>query len=134
MPLLITGVAGVAGYNALDYFRRRYPGQVVAIRQRDNWRLVGPEIVVCNAEDRDGLARLFERSPFGSVLDCAGNCALKSCQLDPEMAWRINVEGVRNLVDVARQYQARLVHLSVDLVYSVAAEQGGTSKPIRPIR
>jgi dTDP-4-dehydrorhamnose reductase len=114
---LITGVAGVAGYNALAYFRRRYPGQVVAVRQRDNWRLVGPEIVVCNAEDRDGLARLFQRHRFGSVLDCAGNCALKSCQLDPEMAWRINVEGVRNLVDVARQYQARLVHLSVDLVY-----------------
>lgn len=38
LPLLITGVAGVAGYNALDYFRTRYPGQVIAIRQEDNWR------------------------------------------------------------------------------------------------
>ena len=118
LPLLITGVAGVAGYNALDYFCQRYPGQVMAMRQRDNWRLVGPAIVVCNAEDRAGLARLFAEHRFRSVLDCAGNCALKSCQLDPEMAWRINVEGVRNLVDVAEQYDARLVHLSVDLVYS----------------
>ena len=41
LPLLITGVAGVAGYNALDYFRARYPGQVIAIRQEDNWRLRG---------------------------------------------------------------------------------------------
>ncbi len=118
LPLLITGVAGVAGYNALEYFYRRYPGQVVAIRQRDNWRLVSPAIEVCNAEDRDGLERLFQQYRFKSVLDCAGNCALKSCQLDPEMAWRINVEGVRNLVDVARRHEARLVHLSVDLVYS----------------
>lgn len=118
LPLLITGVSGVAGYNALDYFCPRFPDQVLAMRQRDNWRLVGPSIVVCNAEDRTGLARLFEQHRFRSVLDCAGNCALKSCQLDPEMAWRINVEGVRNLVDVAEQYDARLVHLSVDLVYS----------------
>ncbi|HTU24083.1 MAG TPA: sugar nucleotide-binding protein [Pirellulales bacterium] len=118
LPLLITGVAGVAGYNAVDYFRRRYPGQVIALRQRDNWRLVGDGIVVCNAEDRDGLARLFAEHRFRSVLDCAGNCALKSCQLDPAMAWRINVAGVGNLVDVAEQYDARLVHLSVDLVYS----------------
>ena len=36
LPLLITGVAGVAGYNALHYFRERYPGQVVGIRPCNN--------------------------------------------------------------------------------------------------
>ena len=41
LPLLITGVAGVAGYNALEYFQERYPGRVIGIRQRDNWRLTG---------------------------------------------------------------------------------------------
>ena len=39
LPLLITGVAGVAGYNALDYFQAKYPGQVIGIRQEDNWPL-----------------------------------------------------------------------------------------------
>ena len=51
LPLLITGIAGVAGYNALHYFRARYPGQVIGIRQQDNWRLAGDGIVACNAED-----------------------------------------------------------------------------------
>ena len=37
LPLLITGVAGVAGYNALHYFRTRFPGQVVGIRQKNKW-------------------------------------------------------------------------------------------------
>jgi dTDP-4-dehydrorhamnose reductase len=124
LPLLITGAAGVAGYNALDYFRARYPGQVTAIRQRDNWRLTGPGVVACNAEDRHGLARLFAEHRFASVLDCAGNCALKSCELDPAMAWRINVEGVRNLIGLVQQYQARFVHLSIDLVFSGTAEGG----------
>ena len=59
----------------------------------DNWRLSGPSIVVCNAEDRPGLARLFADTASVRCCDCAGNCALKSCELDPEMAWRINVEG-----------------------------------------
>ena len=57
LPLLITGVAGVAGYNALDYFAARYPGQVVGIRQADNWPLRGPHIVACDAEDRRELVR-----------------------------------------------------------------------------
>ncbi len=118
LPLLITGVAGVAGYNAMSYFQARYPGQVFAIRQRDNWRLTGPGILPCNAEDRDELARLFAEHRFGAVLNCAGNCALKSCELDPDMAWRINVEGVRNLLELVCEYETRFVHLSVDLVFS----------------
>jgi dTDP-4-dehydrorhamnose reductase len=118
LPMLITGVAGVAGYNALEYFSDRYPGQVVGIRQRDNWRLVRPGVVACNAEDEQALARLFDEHQFASVLDCAGNCALKSCELDPAMAWRINVEGVRTLISQVQRSGARLVHLSVDLVFS----------------
>ncbi len=118
LPLLITGVAGVAGYNALHYFERKYPGQVVGIRQQDNWRLTGPSVAVCDAEDRETLTRLFDRHQFASVLDCAGNCALKSCELDPAMAWRINVEGVQNLLAVIAGRDVRLVHLSIDLVFS----------------
>ena len=122
LPLLITGVAGVAGYNALAYFQAKYSGQVIGIRQQDNWRLSGPGIVACNAEDRERLAALFEQYRFAGVLDCAGNCALKSCELDPAMAWRINVEGVRNLISLARPHGARLVHLSIDLVFSGAGD------------
>lgn len=118
LPLLITGIAGVAGYNALHYFANRYPGQVVGIRQQDNWRLAGETIVACDAEDRDTLARLCDRYAFRSVLDCAGNCALRACELDPELAWRINVDGVRNLLGVVDAVAARVVHLSIDLVFS----------------
>ncbi|MCE5267824.1 MAG: sugar nucleotide-binding protein [Planctomycetaceae bacterium] len=125
LPLLITGVAGVPGYNAMAYFAAKYPGQVIGIRQADNYRLVGPGIVACNAEDRSGLARLFEEHRFASVLDCAGNCALRQCELAPELAWRINVEGVRNLLSQTVPRGIRLVHLSCDLVYSGEGGCGG---------
>jgi dTDP-4-dehydrorhamnose reductase len=124
LPLLITGVAGVAGYNALDYFRRRFPGQVVGIRQRDNWRLAGEGIVACDAEDNAGLRQLFEQYAFRSVLNCAGNCALKACELDTRLAWRTNVEGLINLLSIIVEREVRLVHLSVDLVFS-GTGQGG---------
>jgi dTDP-4-dehydrorhamnose reductase len=73
---------------------------------------------VCDAEDIERLRELFDKYRFQSVLDCAGNCALKSCELDPAMAWRINVEGPRNLLEVIHDREVRLVHLSIDLVYS----------------
>ena len=118
LPLLITGIAGVAGYNAFQFFRHRYPGQVVGIRRSDNWRLAGDGIVACDGHDRDGLTRLFDRHGFAAVLNAEGSCKLKSCELDPTMAWRVNVQSVETLLDVIGTESARLVHLSVDLVFS----------------
>jgi dTDP-4-dehydrorhamnose reductase len=118
LPLLITGVAGVAGYNALNYFRASYPGQVIAIRQADNWPLSGEGIVACDAEDNARLRALFDEYQFQSVLNCAGNCALRACELDSRLAWRTNVEGLINLLSIAIERDVRLVHLSIDLVYS----------------
>jgi dTDP-4-dehydrorhamnose reductase len=124
LPLLVTGVSGVSGYNAFHYFRARYPGQVIGLRQVNNWRLQGPDVAACDAEDQRGLARLFDRFGFASVLNCAGNCALKSCELDPPMAWRINLQGLRTLLEVVGGRAVRLVHLSIDLVFSGTGNGG----------
>ena len=118
LPLLITGVAGVTGHNALPYFRARYPGRVVGVRPVSNWRLTGPDIVAVDLEDAKAVRELFARHGFRSVLHCGGNCALKACELDPSMAHRVNVEGVANLLANIAGRSIRLVHLSSDLVFS----------------
>src|SRR3954454_1633060 len=132
LPLLITGVAGVAGYNAFHYFRARYPGKVIAIRQEDNWPLTGDGVVPCNAEDHGRLRAMFDEYQFRSVLNCAGNCALRACELDSRLAWRTNVEGLINLLSIVVERDCRLVHLSIDLVYSGAdtiEQRAGASSP-----
>ena len=118
LPLLVTGVAGVAGYNAFHDFRRRYGKQVIGIRRKDNWPLRGDGIVACDGDDRDSLERLFDKHQFAAVLNCEGTCKLKSCELDPKMAERVNIESVATLLDVIGGRGTRLVHLSIDLVFS----------------
>lgn len=130
LPLLVTGIAGVAGLGALEYFRHRFPGQVVGIRQRDAWRQTGPAIEACDLEDHAALGRLFKQYRFGSVLDCAGNCALRACELDTRLAWRTNVEGLTNLLTQVVEYKTRLVHLSIDLVF--AGRPGGGYREDEP--
>jgi dTDP-4-dehydrorhamnose reductase len=118
IPLLITGITGVAGFNALHYFQKRYPAQVVGIRPRRTWRLQGENVVPLDIEDTDGLRALFRRHRFRSVLNCLGNCALKSCELDPAMAQQLNVASAAAIVANSRAHGSRLVHLSSDLVFS----------------
>lgn len=124
LPLLVTGIAGVAGYNAFHYFRHRHPGRVIGKLRTDNRPMSGEAIVACNLEDRDELRRLFDRYQFAAVLNCAGSCKLKSCELDPEMARRVNVSGVENLLETIAGSRVRLVHLSIDLVFSGTGDGG----------
>lgn len=118
LPLLITGLAGVPGYNAFRHFRALYPGQVIGTRRVDNWPLTGAGVVGCDADSPEQLARLFDQFPFRAVLACEGLCKLKSCELDRALAQRVNVQSVQTLLDVIRDRAVRLVHLSVDLVFS----------------
>lgn len=118
LPLVITGISGVAGYNALFHFQRRYPGQVLGIRPTCTWQLTGPGIIALDTEDTLGLTALFRQHGFRSVLNTTGNCALKACDLDLLLAWRTNVTSAANVAHIARRFGARLVHLSSDLVFS----------------
>lgn len=122
-PLLVTGIAGVAGYNAFQYLRHRHPGEVFGQRRADNWPLHGEGVLACDLEDPDTLAKLFEKHQFQSVLHCGGSCALKSCELDPVMAERVNVDSVRNLISLMNP-STRFVHVSIDLVFG--GQRGGT--------
>jgi dTDP-4-dehydrorhamnose reductase len=121
LPLLVTGISGVAGYNAFLTLRRRYPGQVLGIRPRRTWRLTGEGVVALDAEDDAGMGDLFRTYRFRSVLNCTGNCALKPCELNPAMARHLNVVSAAIVAANVREHGCRLVHLSSDLVFSGAA-------------
>jgi dTDP-4-dehydrorhamnose reductase len=134
LPLLITGTTGVHGCAAMGYFLRKYPGRVVGICQENPPQEAGQGVVRCNAEDCEATGRLFDRFQFRSVLDCAGSCALKACELNRKMAWDANVEGARNLARETARRACRLVHVSVDLVFSGCREGGYTEEdPTDPV-
>ena len=116
--MLITGIAGVPGYNAFHFFRRLYSDQVIGIRQSSMWPLQGEGIIACDADDSSSVRALWEKHQFKSLLNCAGSCRLKSCELDPEMAHRVNVVGTQNTLRCAIQHDAQVIHLSIDLVFA----------------
>jgi dTDP-4-dehydrorhamnose reductase len=118
LPLLITGITGVAGFNALAYFQRRFPGQVIGIRPRQTWQFTADGVVALDVEDAAAMGQLFHAIGFRSVLNCTGNCALKSCECDPAMARQLNVDSAANILEQVVGRGTRLVHLSSDLVFS----------------
>ena len=133
-PLLVTGVAGVAGYNAFRRFRRLYGEKVLGVRPVNNWPLSGEGIIGCDVEDRAAFSRLVREKQVQSILNCGGSCRLKACEYDPQMANRVNVQGVESLLSTIEDTDIQLVHLSIDLVFS-GDRQGGyrETDPVDPV-
>lgn len=135
LPLLVTGITGVHGYNAFRFFRKCFPGRVIGVRPPRSFRLNGPGIVALDADDVSGLAGLCREHGIRSILNCVGNCALKSCELDPAMARRLNVASAAAIAFCVRTFSLKLVHVSSDLVFSGACGRGGyvETDPVDPV-
>lgn len=126
LPLLITGIAGVAGFNGLAYFRNRYGSHVKGQRPKKNWPLRGPGVVGFDLENTRLTRRFLVEHGIRTVLNTGGSCALKSCELDEAMARRVNVECIDSLLTAMEGLDIRFVHLSIDLVFS--GTQGGDQR------
>jgi len=57
------------------------------------------------------------------IVNCSAYTAVDRAEDEPEQAFRINAEGVRNLVWVARQKKSRLLHISTDYVFDGRKEE-----------
>lgn len=134
LPLLVAGIAGVGGYNAFAWFRQKYGPTVWGQRPVRNWPLSGDGIWAIDLTDSRELKQAIKRHGIRTIVNCGGSCALKSCELDPAMARRVNVETVQSLLRSIEDMDVRLVHLSIDLVYS--GTRGGRhveSDPVDPV-
>ncbi len=116
--MLVAGIAGVGGYNAFAWFRQKYGRTVWGQRPVRNWPLSGDGIWAIDLTDTRRLKRALKRHGVRTIVNCGGSCALKSCELDPAMARRVNVDSVRSLLHAIEDLDVRLVHLSIDLVFS----------------
>lgn len=122
-PILVLGLPGVPGFNAFFHLRALFPGKTFGVAPPNAPELsvpgspFGPGILAADPENPLELAALFDSHHFRTVVDASGWCALKSCEFDPALARRLNVDIGRNAMEEARRRGARLIRLSTDLVF-----------------
>jgi dTDP-4-dehydrorhamnose reductase len=51
------------------------------------------------------------------IINAAAMTNVDACESQRELAWKVNVHGVENLVDVSRTLDAKLIHISSDYVF-----------------
>jgi dTDP-4-dehydrorhamnose reductase len=67
--------------------------------------------------DRQALIEFSGPLALSWIVNCSAYTAVDRAEDEPEQAFRINAEGVRNLALAARLKKARLLHISTDYVF-----------------
>lgn len=67
--------------------------------------------------DSRSLRAFTDRLDLSWIINCSAYTAVDRAEDEPEQAFRINAEGVRNLALLAREKGARFLHISTDYVF-----------------
>ena len=81
------------------------------------------ELNIC---DKPALKRLFAEENFDWVINCAAYTNVEKAESEEGKAFEINAEAVRNLAEVCKISEVKLVHFSTDYVFD-----GHASRPYK---
>jgi FlaA1/EpsC-like NDP-sugar epimerase len=85
--------------------------------------------VIADVRDLDRLRAVFDRYRPAVVFHAAAHKHVPLMEANPEQAVLNNVEGIRNLVDVAREFGVqRLVNISTDKAVNPSSVMGGSKR------
>jgi dTDP-4-dehydrorhamnose reductase len=72
--------------------------------------------------DRKAISEFARGLGLTWIVNCSAYTAVDRAEDEPEAAFRINAEGVRNLALLAREKGARLLHISTDYIFDGCKE------------
>ena len=106
MRIVVLGSHGQLGRDLVP----RLPGEVFALTRAD----------IDLSVPRTIAGRLAELQP-DIVVNCAAYNLVDKAEAEPDHAWRVNADGVRDLARAAAAVDARFVHFSTDYVFGLDA-------------
>lgn len=81
------------------------------------YELVNTDVAELDITNLDEVIAFVEKERPYAIVNCAAYTAVDACEVNADLAYRINAIGPRNLAIAAEKFGARLVHVSTDYVF-----------------
>jgi dTDP-4-dehydrorhamnose reductase len=115
LKLLITGASGLFGSKLAELATARQYA-VCSGYNRDN-PAHGTSFQF-DVSDKSRVEKVFKKVNPEFVVHAAALTDVDKCEMNKELAWKINVEGTRNIVETVKATRAFLVYISTDYVFN----------------
>ncbi|WP_211237849.1 dTDP-4-dehydrorhamnose reductase [Aquimarina latercula] len=67
--------------------------------------------------NKKNIAEFFKNNSFDYVINCAACTNVEQAEKEPEKAFLVNAEGVKNLAETCKKHYITLIHISTDYVF-----------------
>ncbi len=123
--ILITGASGLLGNWIAKFASKDY-----IVTPTDVVESPLSNVIKADITDLAALQILFQSAKPNTVIHTASETNVDKCEIEKDRAWKINVEGTRNIVEACRQTNAKLIYISTDYVFD--GEKGMYSEEDTP--
>ena len=104
MKILISGGAGQSGRDCTKVLAKSH--EVISV-----------DLGALDIADWAAVSAFVQDVKPDVILNCAAFTKVDDCETKKELAWKVNVEGPKNLAAAAESRGSRLIHISTDYVF-----------------
>jgi len=108
MRYLITGSEGQLGYDIIRELKKR--------GINDN-NIIAPTLEEMDITDIDQVENVVLASSPDIIFHCAAWTNVDLAEEKEDLVYKVNVEGTKNLVEMAREVGAKIIYISTDYVF-----------------
>ncbi len=112
MNILVTGAAGQLG-QCLQIAAKAYPNHHFSFKN-------STDLDIASAE---AIESIFSQQKYDFCINSAAYTNVEKAESEPERAFLINAEAVKNLAKTCKKYQTKLIHVSTDYVFDGQKEE-----------
>ena len=115
MKLLVIGGSGLLGYKVAKMASNEH--ETFLTYNYRSIQVEGCTALKLDKCDRKAVFELLEKIKPDVVIDTAALHNVDYCETHPEEAWKVNVEGTRNVAEACKKIGAKIIFISTDYVF-----------------
>jgi len=131
MKLLVIGGSGLLGYKVAELAVEKF--QTFATYNFRPTELDGCNFFKLDKTDKNSTLTLINRLRPNVVIDTSALHNVDYCETHRDEAWKVNVEGTRNIAEACKDVGAKMIFVSTDYVFDGKKEIYTEEDPPNPL-
>jgi len=115
LRILLTGGSGLLGSKIAEIAVRKGYDIYSGYNKHESRFGVPVKLNVC---DKAALNKAFKEVKPEVVIHAAALTNVDKCEEDKTLAWKVNVDGTKNICELSKKHKAFLIYVSTDYVFS----------------
>ncbi len=115
--ILITGANGLLGQKCVALMQSKYHVYGCDLHEAAFSRVAKTDYFQLDITRREGVKKAVMEIYPECIINAAAYTDVDGCETQRELCWKVNVDGVHNLIHAAEKVNAKIIHVSTDYVF-----------------